>query len=206
MKLVYSNAITIETEQTNPTISLGGWMSNTPIPNSTVSNIFPPVSNFGLKNKKSDIRLICIWNNSSVNYLNTTVKFVLDEESLFTYEFALVTPTLCDGKQKYELLADAGSIPFYATLSDVESETEYSVGEIIAGESIGIWIRRNYITTPTKKKSIFVNTDDCDLWKAEYAKLVADESQEIKNNEIFDIVVSYTEEESSSTSGSFSLS
>lgn len=220
MRIVYSNASAPREEQKNANNSIGGFLSNTPIPNGLKNNIFSFVTNYSLSNSNPETKLIGLWNNSEKNYENVTVKFIVPENSIFDYEIALVYPTDCDGSDKYEVLSSSSSIPYYAVLEALNNNEDYIIGKILSDKSVGIWIKRTIKSKKKCKTSVFLNSENCDLWKEKYNKFKNEKScEDDSDNEVFDIQVSFdyeveieegdfsqSESESESGSDSFSLS
>lgn len=210
MKILYSNSPKPNQMQTDPGKSLGGYLSSTPVLNGSLNNLFPSVSNQALNLKPFEVRMVGLYNESTINtHSGISLTFTIADDSIFKYYFSISTPTVDDCGDLYEILQNSQSLPYYSEFTEIESGVNYNISSLIAANnSLGLWLKREFKAKKKCKTSILLNSDDCDLWKAKYATLIADESCSEDNEgvDVFNISISFaTQESSSSSSGSLSM-
>lgn len=201
MKIVYSNASKPNLPQTDPGKSLGGYLSNTPILNGSLNNLFPIVSNQSLNNLPFEVRMIGLKNDSTRTYSTISLTFTVQTDSIFKYSFAISEPTEDDCGDLYEILQGSRSLPYYSEFIEITSGTTYELdSSILTSKSLGLWLKRDFKAEKKNKVSAF-NTDECLLWKEKYDTFLAETSDDTEQDvDTFSISLSYSLEESSSSS------
>lgn len=202
MKIVYSNSSKPSQPQTDPGKSLGGYLSNTPVLNGSLNNLFPIVSNQALNLLPFEVRMLGIKNDSLITYSTISFTFTIPSDSIFKYSFGISSPTVDACGDLYEVLQSSKSLPYYSSFTEIESGVQYSIDNTIATEkSLGLWLKREFKAKKKCKKSILLNSDDCELWVAKYNTFLEENSCEDNEGlDIFNISITYSEEESSSSS------
>lgn len=142
MQLLYSGAESDNALQFDPNLSLGGFISSSPIPNGKLNNIFPPISRQIASHNIGATRLIVLKNGGQDV---TNLKVWTERGNLSSYQIALVAPALnTKGQKVFEAIYDSDSIPYQATLEEKDGfANAIDVTNVSANDTIGIWIRRN---------------------------------------------------------------
>lgn len=142
MQLFYSGAIQAAKAQPDPSQSLGGYISVSPVANGNLDNVFQDITQKMVRENQPDVRLLVLTNTtgSPVNNIN----IYTNRSTYATYQLAAVAPaTDSCGKPVFEKLFNGNSLPFQATLEPAEGSGEAIVIESLANNaSIGIWIAR----------------------------------------------------------------
>lgn len=203
MRVVYSNSPKPNQPQTDPGKSLGGYLSSTPVLNGSLNNVFPSVSNQSLNLKPFEVRMLGLYNESTINtHSGISLTFTIADDSIFTYSFSVSTPTVDDCGDLYEILQGSQSLPYYSEFTEIESGVTYDLSSwILPEKSLGLWLKREFKAPRACKTSVLLNSDDCDLWKANYAAFIADESCDPNEHiDTLTLAVRFFESESSSSS------
>lgn len=149
MKLYYSGASAFWNPQNKALLSLGGWVSNTPIPNSISGNIFGDVSSMSIEKKLSEYRLIVLKNELATNVIDILLHFVYPVTYPFVkYLVSIVQPSGgSDGEYYFEKLDSVYSSPLYIT-EWYEADgplNAINIGNLAVGGFLGIWIKREFL-------------------------------------------------------------
>ncbi len=139
MKFLFSGAKHSLSPQTDKTQSLGGYMSNTPIPNGRTGAMFSSISSYAKKNKKEEVLAFFIYNDTALAITNLSIQQVYakllgiqDNEAEF--EWAIVEPT---DDHRIELIGSPSEIPFEAEFFDPTSVRESCLLKITAAALSG---------------------------------------------------------------------
>jgi hypothetical protein len=143
MILLYSGAHKTSCPQLDPNLSLGGHVSNSPIPNGKINNIFPPISRQSLRDNSSATRLIVLKNDSQ-QLTNLTIWTI--SGNLSTYKIATVAPSInANGDPIFEQIYDSNSIPYQAVLAAQEGQSNSIIISVInPNQFIGVWIKKDF--------------------------------------------------------------
>lgn len=141
IRFFYTNSVEPNQEQGQPTKSLGGYVSSTPVPNNRASALFGMVASYDI-NQGDETTIAIAANNESANKL-TNLTFSFENKSKFAkFEFALVAVV----DDAMEQIAHNDSMPFIGDFIEVPTETtigpEFVIDELGSNEKIGIWIKR----------------------------------------------------------------
>jgi len=160
MKLYYTVASAPEDIQTKVNLSLGGYKSINPLPNSVIGNLFGDISMYTVKNSSGNKYVGLVLKNEGVK----------DVEDIFVW---FVYPTSCSSKFRIaavDMVADTEgnllmehistneSKPLYATFVEANAEAnKVNLGDLDIGHSIGIWIERELDLTAiaTEQNAIY---------------------------------------------------
>lgn len=143
MQLFYSGAFDNGRAQPDASLSLGGFISGSPIANSSIANIFPDITSNLVAKNLPDVRLIVLTNTTGVDVGGVTI--YTNRGTYATLKIAAVAPAIDSCSRKvFEKILSGNSLPFQASLATHEgSGSAIAVGTILAGASIGIWIERD---------------------------------------------------------------
>lgn len=160
MQFLYTGAATDGAEQLDPELSLGGFISSSVIPNDSLQNIFSEASYLSIQQKKREIKMIVLKNDSTTQAANSiTLTPTLNDSSIGKYRIAIVLP---DDNGCFEEVINSSVMPYYATFQDIVSETTIDLPNIAADDYIGLWIIRDY-----DFESDELATHDLAYWEAE---------------------------------------
>lgn len=196
MQLYYTNSQKPNGEQTKPSLSLGGYISGSTIPNDLLNNIITDISRLAIDNNGKETIIIALTNTLSNDVENVKIwfEYPTDEEdnnaSHVKLELAIVDPTVDDcGDYVFERLNSFSVSPLYATFSEPNSNANaINVGTIEAGKSVGIWIRKTINKTNASPLS-------CDQLYENFKNNVT-----LDNQQTIDFFIHYNEENSVSIS------
>ena len=197
MKLLYTGASQANEEQKDPSKSLGGYVSLSPVPNGVLQSIFPAASLLSTQQKKKEVRLIALHNESTIIASNLTLTFKLDEDAVCDYKLAIVAPNLdtCNDPL-FERIDSGNSLPYYAEFNTIVNNEPIELSDLNANSYFGIWLMREYNETATEVKS-------CSTIQEEFDQ---PEPVEISKEEILEMKISWDIEQSQSASQSNSNS
>ena len=144
LRLYYSGGLQVGQLQNNPDLSLGGFMSATPLPNDSFDALFGTISEKGLSEKLSDTKAIFVRNEGEVTITDITLACVLPEHALCKFEFS---PVAVPNQKYMERIPNIRSAPFYAEFfeSNDQENPEVLLESLAAGEIFGLWVRRTII-------------------------------------------------------------
>lgn len=152
MRLLYTGANTYLGRQNDPTLSIGGYISSSVVPNSKLGNLFSDISANAKSIKAQECKAVIIDNNSTDTLSNVLVGYKYPTNPNFTLQIAFVA--VADNDQKIEQLTNYDELPYYAVFSDADATNSdaglVSVGDILANKRLAVWIKRNVnVTNPT---------------------------------------------------------
>lgn len=139
MKYFYSGAASSQAVQKDSNLSLGGFISSSPIPNDLLQNIFSEVSYLTIQQNKRETKLIVLQNNSTKAAINLSLTFIIGEDSLAKYKVAFVVPS---DETCFELISDPSALPFEATFSVIVSGEPIVIPDMEAEGYLGLWLTR----------------------------------------------------------------
>lgn len=142
MILLYTGAESNNKPQPTPSKSLGGFVSNSPIANGVLGNLFPVITKSMIVNDQKQIRMLVLKNTLAVDVNSVRIWTEVADSSKL--QIAAVAPGMDEcNNPVFEQVYDDSALPFQAALDYHELEPNaINVGSITAGSVIGIWIRR----------------------------------------------------------------
>lgn len=165
MKFYYTVASQQDVPQAKPHLSLGGYKSSSPVPNSILGNLFGDISMYTVKNNTANsyIALILV-NDGSTNAFSVNMWFnyqktceVSTNASIFRIA-AVDMVTDADGNLAMEHVPNYHSKPLYAEFTEADGEVNrVNIGDLAAGAVVGIWIEReiNVTLLKTQQNAIY---------------------------------------------------
>lgn len=146
MQLYYSGAPEPTAIQTNPILSLGGFISSSRVPNGSIGNLFPPVTKKHVQHNLFDIILIVLTNKTSNEISSYTIWTTVAENDKCAYEIACVNPAYDSVNKAYvfESIDSTRELPYQAELDLRNENNKVEItASLLPGKSIGIWIKRS---------------------------------------------------------------
>jgi hypothetical protein len=164
IQLLYTGVIREGLPQTNPLKSIGGYVSSSVIPNSSLDNIFTGVSYFSLVNNKATFEVsgIAFKNVSGSILTDVTFWFEVPEDSLYTYRISFVSLAEDECGSYMELLSNRSSLPYIGEFLQADIDNKRNIGNLESNQKIGIWIKREI------KEIDIAKLVDCDLLYRDY--------------------------------------
>lgn len=151
MELLYTGVTKEGLPQTDPTKSLGSFVSSSKIPNGSLDNLFSGVSYYSLLNNQDTFQVIGIVLKNTLGREAIDVNFWFETpvDSLYKYEVAFVTLSLDNLCGYYmERIQNSGSLPYMGTFISIDGEANKgSIGNLASNQMIGIWIKRSVINS-----------------------------------------------------------
>ena len=165
MRLYYTVASQPEVAQNKPSVSLGGYKSSSPLPNSVVGNIFSDISMYTVKNANTNKYIgLVLKNESTKDAVNIEVCFIYPTGSASKFRIAAVDMALDADDQYYmEHIIDNSSKPLYAEFLEADGEAnKVNIGDLAIGEVVGIWLERELLldAIKTQQNDIYQKSPD----------------------------------------------
>lgn len=142
IKLYYTGAGIFNTPQTNKELSLGGYPSNTEIPNSLINNLFSDISYYSIENNLLEYKAIVIKNIESYTLEKLKFHFIIPENPLLRFLISFSNLTLNNGNYYMETVPNKNSKPYYSTdfIRPYSEETAAEIESLESNKYLGIWI------------------------------------------------------------------
>ncbi len=145
MRFLYSGATAYLLPQNNPSLSLGGYVSSSIVPNGRLNGLFSDGSHKSAKFGSVETKALILENEtgSTANDITFGYQYSIDPD--FKIEVAIVT---LSNNQTMEQLQSIRDTPYYGTFHeanvdpDNDIDNRLSLGDMTAGMRLGIWIRR----------------------------------------------------------------
>lgn len=149
MQLLYTGAKDFQEAQTDAGLSLGGYVSNTPIPLEYDEAIFSEITGYAITNELSETKCICLHNNSLYHCKNIVIKYeyLQGENSFADFEIGIIKPFIdAEYKVSFERVLNARQKPKYVSfeamsIGDVNAKT-FLIEQLMPNEYVGIWLFR----------------------------------------------------------------
>lgn len=163
MRLYYTVASEPEAVQTKPSISLGGFKSSSPVPNSNFGSLFGDISMYTVKNANGNKYIGLVLKNDTTNAVKDILLwFVFPTKCYSKFRLAAVDMVAdSEGSLLMEHIPDNTSKPLYATFVEADGVGhEANIGDLAAGEILGIWFERELLLDVIKEdqNAIFEKT------------------------------------------------
>ena len=142
-----------ETAQDKAKNSIGGFKSSSAVVNDFLGNLFGDVSIMAASNEQliSQYAMIVAVNESSETITNvkTWVEYLNKEDCQCILRLSAVD-SYSDGS--FERIPTKLSKPMYAEFREAEIDNKIDLGDMSAGEKVGIWINRELLTSKIKQQ------------------------------------------------------
>lgn len=169
MQLLYTGASSFQAQQTDPSLSLGGYISSSIMPNNGMNSIFSDISWQGAKDRKVEVRGLILQNLLGFDVTDVIFGYQYPTDPNFTLEVAFVTVNP-NTPQLIEKIPNGESSPYFATFVEANIDPSASVdnsvdiGPMANNTMIAIWFRRTILGmfTPPSFPDI---TTERDYWK-----------------------------------------
>jgi hypothetical protein len=163
MRLYYTVASQPEAVQNKPSISLGGYKSSSPLPNSVVGNIFSDISMYTVKNANTNKYIgLVLKNETTKDAVNIEICFIYPTGAASKFRVAAVDMALdAEGQYYMEHIIENSSKPLYANFAEADGETnKINIGDLAIGEVVGIWLERELLldAIKTQQNEIYQKT------------------------------------------------
>ena len=144
IQLLYTNAINSGDAQPSSSLSVGGYVSSSLIPNDMVGNIFSDISQLSKESGRKETICIAFKNTTGDAIEDLTFSFAIEENSPIDIKVAFVQPSLDScGEPIFEKIPNSSALPLNATFNLVEDNDSYNVGNIVEDGIVGIWFTRS---------------------------------------------------------------
>lgn len=143
MRLYYTTAGDPETQQGKPTNSLGGFKSSSQVPNDQYSNLFGELSTYSLSKMQDEYIGLMLVNETGGDITGVNIYFDIPEGSYSEYKIDAITPATDEDGNKYvEQIPSRYSKPLYSTPITADVDNKYSIGDMLDGAMVGVWVKR----------------------------------------------------------------
>lgn len=145
MRFLYSGANAYLLPQTNPSLSLGGFVSSSIVPNGRLNGLFSDGSYKASKFGSIETKALILENETQTGVTNITFGYQYSTDPDFKIEVAVVT---LSNNQTMEQLQSIRDTPYYGTFHEANVDPDNNIdnrldlGDMAAGLRLGIWIRR----------------------------------------------------------------
>jgi hypothetical protein len=160
MKLYYtiSNGEPNESQST-PSLSLGGFLSSSLVKNNSLDNLFGEITPYTITKEQDEYIGLMLVNDTGGDITGVNVWFDHPEDSYSKFYILGVLPaTNGDGDKYIEAIPDRFSQPVYGTFEEADVNNKYSLGDIVDGDIVGVWIKRELLLD-------FISTDSNDVYE-----------------------------------------
>lgn len=182
MKILYTGAISQDTPQNQSIKSLGGFLSNSPIPNGEVGSLFSSVSGI-IKPGFRSVRMIGIKNDELTQKTNLKIWATVSSPDL-NITLAAMAPaldTVCN-KYFFEKIDNPHSLPLQATFNNYTETDPISIASLDSQKFIGLWIKLEKSLTPiTTTTTQIIQPGYCSCQESEIQLLRQRESNPIEH-------------------------
>jgi hypothetical protein len=144
LRLYYTGATTSDQSQPKKEYSLGGYISNTVIPNNQIANIFSAVSKYSIDSDLFEVVGIALKNEGDAKIFDVTIYFDYPADAYCKIEVAPVAPagSINDGFY-VERIANNYSLPYTGEFEDIDGVANaINIGDIEPGKYIVLWMKR----------------------------------------------------------------
>jgi len=149
MKFYYTGAFKGGDVQTEPGKSLGGYVSQSVIPNSFLGNIFSGVSRLTFERNIQDTKAVVLKNETGVDVKNINFYFNIPITSPFGFKVAFVQLAKDDCGDYMEKLPNSESLPYSGTFYEpFDQAHKINIGDLDKDAILGIWLQRYVKSNP----------------------------------------------------------
>jgi len=150
MKLYYTGAKTFNAIQDKPYLSLGGFMSSSPVPNDKLDNLFEsPSQSILSEGRNSCIGIIL--KNELANLVNLRFFFELNEKDIFNYKIGFSEVAIQGTTRSIEKIYSTYSKPYLVEFNQAPTvDQQLELEAFNLNDHLGIWILREF--SPEKYK------------------------------------------------------
>lgn len=183
MKILYTGAISPDTPQNQSIKSLGGFLSNSPIPNGEVGSLFSSVSGI-IKPGFRSIRMIGIRNDELASKTNLKIWATISSPEL-SITLAAMAPALDSVCNKFffERIDNPHSLPLQATFNNYTETNPIIISNLDPQKFIGLWIKleKPLVPTTTTTTTQLIQPGYCSCQESEIQLLRQRESNPIEH-------------------------
>lgn len=149
MIFFYTGASQDNTPQNDPSRSLGGYISNSIIPNSLLGNIFPSISYRNVMDGKEQIRAIVLKNTFPTTITNIKIYTTTPEDSIGFITIGKVEPFKDSCNAFYlESIQVEDQSPYYVDFLEVEGlGNAITIPSMESNAVVGLWLKRTVTQT-----------------------------------------------------------
>lgn len=145
MDLFYTVTSGYNAEQPNPSRSLGGFKSSTPLANDDFGNLFDDISVMTIKSGRNEYRAI-ILKNTTDSVVNNVKVFVQRPDHAicnFLLSKGDMISTNKYNQKSMESISSPNFKPFRSKFQEATEDEPLMIGSLNPGEEVGIWITRS---------------------------------------------------------------
>jgi hypothetical protein len=183
LQIYYTGSDAAGTTQGESNKSLGGYISSTPIPNNYIGNLFPTISQLSQQEKREEIRVIAIQNDSGADFTSydVYVQLVDSDNVAAEWEMGFQTPVLDDcGDLVVEAVPNANASPVNVTMQEIVGGNNKLILPNVADQSyVALYIKRTTLAVVVDEEADIAL---CDAY---------DEGTVPPTEEAIDLVLSY---------------
>ena len=148
MTFYYSGAKIFQGVQQNPDLSLGGYLSSTPVPSGRMNNLFGDISIYSGQNLTTETKAIILKNTLGVTTSNITLgfKYPIDNKLPLIFKLQMAVTQLDSTSQFMESIASSRDLPlnavFYENSIADTTDNSLALNDMLSGAVYGIWVQR----------------------------------------------------------------
>lgn len=192
MILFYTGAVENNAPQALSEKSLGGYCSNSVVPNDLLSNIFSSLSEKDIENKQQQLRCIVLKNTLPTDVKHISIKTLTEENNKALIKIGYQEIAYEDHcKTKFvETLSSQEQLPYYIEFKDY-STLPLTINSLLKGEMVFLWLLREIkeVTEPIGENDGDPNygLSDCEI---EFNSLTAKQSN-VQTLENFQLLINF---------------
>ena len=161
-------------QQQDSSRSLGGFVSDSPVTNDFLSNLFSDLSMSSVDSNLAEFKAIAAQNNSGVTKTNVKLWMEVDVNDFCDYQIAVVEigKDNCDC-DFMESISNSNAAPFYAEFHTADSGSKLNIGSVLSQAYFGVWIKRKLKDTinSVPVKDYFCSTEYLKSTKVDVQKV-----------------------------------
>ena len=154
MKVYYTTSINTGEGPVSNSDSIGGYVSNQPVPNDEVGNIFGEITLNSAQQGKTEYRAIVL-ENDEISDIQNVQLYVTTAVEAPQGEIRIAPVVMSkdgDGRDVMERIANIYSKPYVGDFQATDSENKLNIGTLTAGQKIGVWLQRKLVITNIKQE------------------------------------------------------
>lgn len=152
LKLYYTGAKEPFILQEFPNSSLGCYPSKTQVPNDLIGNVFSNISPLNIEQNKSDHILLALKNETGSSVSDIKIHFVYPSNQDTRLLIGAIQPSQDqDGNPIFEEIGTMNEKPIGINFVEADgSSNKQNLGSLTNGSYLGIWLRRELLSSLTK--------------------------------------------------------
>lgn len=192
--LYYTGAIQHLAQQTDPSKSLGGYISSSQVPNDVLGNLFPTIDYSTLINKTKHIRVVAFLNTTGGIINNFSIYTNTPPDSFSKLKVGLILNEIDESCNipYFETLPNGFSTPLYIQLYDAEGPgNAITLNSIPNNQYVGVFLQREIIVENNEEFNPdgTLRTKTCEDFYLEYKQNPEGNNEQVVKKDEIELVI-----------------